>query len=818
MRKRRVVWALLLMLLASVLSPAAAETGMDGGGFLEYRVSCSEAGRENAYGYLSDDNIRTRFTMGANTTLTAEWDGDAEGLLISWYDVKCYINLAFYDEKGNLLDSTDLSVSDYRTFFPAKGARRADVTVANKSSASICELRVCAPGYEPPCVVRDEPVDLMLVLSGVSDELELMGGLLPLYTREHGIRTAIVYLGKDFGYQVQEAFRAWEALGIDVIPVFLQKDDQGATELKNMPFYWKEANTETQLLLLIEQYRPKVLVTCDPSSNMLPVRIAFTGQLTEHMIRKNWNDRSMPVQKVYHLSDEGTTVVDYTERLVTYDSATAKEAAEHAHASYRSRESYRKQIPDTGRFRLILTKVGEDTAQNDLFEHIDTGTLLQFEMPEPTTVPTEEPTAVPTPAETPTPAPAAAGTTAEPAAETEQAAETPVKEAKKQRGNVLNIVPFASAGVCVLLAAIVRGRKPIVTASLLAIAVTLAILAVILMRAGNAQSSSEKQSASASVQPAATAVPPAVRESETPEPTAEPTPESTPEPTPEPFAEFFRQEGEPEEVVVSDYENGHWEYRSDILAVIIDREITRERNNHPYCKYIAHVYMRNTNSFRPIVTWPHQLQAMAAAAPWRLARANRAVLAVTGDNLNDADVAFKGILLRNGVLYSDGKGQDTMVIDDDLTMRIVHQQELSGRDLMDSGVLHSFSFGPVLVENGKVNPDADKHFVAGENPRCGVGMIEPGHFLVIVSDGRDYKRAYGYKMSEFAQIFADHGAQVAYNLDGGSSSGMVFMGEHINWHSGDPQRTWADGLAWGYSELIPGPHDPIKRPGERSFY
>lgn len=269
--------------------------------------------------------------------------------------------------------------------------------------------------------------------------------------------------------------------------------------------------------------------------------------------------------------------------------------------------------------------------------------------------------------------------------------------------------------------------------------------------------------------------------------------------------------------MVVDYDQGHWEYRSDILSVIIDRELTRERQNHPYCKYVAHVRMRDVNCFRTAVSSRYEI-AMANEVPWRMARSYRAVLAITGDNINNADISMKGVLIRNGILYADNGGDDTMVIGDDLTMRVYHAREVSGLDLLDSGVVASYSFGPILVENGQVNPNVGKHRVARENPRCGVGMIEPGHFIVIVSDGRDARRAYGYTLDEFAKLFADRGAQVAYNLDGGSSAAMVFMGEHVNWHSADPQRTWADALIWGYSRLVPNVTAPITHTGDGSRY
>ena len=61
----------------------------------------------------------------------------------------------------------------------------------------------------------------------------------------------------------------------------------------------------------------------------------------------------------------------------------------------------------------------------------------------------------------------------------------------------------------------------------------------------------------------------------------------------------------------------------------------------------------------------------------------------------------------------------------------------------------------------------------------------------------------------------DRGAKVAYNLDGGASAAMVFMGEHINWQSAKAgQRTWADAMIWGYSRLVPKVTDEVNHYGD----
>ena len=53
-------------------------------------------------------------------------------------------------------------------------------------------------------------------------------------------------------------------------------------------------------------------------------------------------------------------------------------------------------------------------------------------------------------------------------------------------------------------------------------------------------------------------------------------------------------------------------------------------------------------------------------------------------------------------------------------------------------------------------------------------------FLFVVVDGRSTGYSRGMTMTEFAQVFADLGAETAYNLDGGGSSAMVFNGQLVN--------------------------------------
>jgi len=83
-------------------------------------------------------------------------------------------------------------------------------------------------------------------------------------------------------------------------------------------------------------------------------------------------------------------------------------------------------------------------------------------------------------------------------------------------------------------------------------------------------------------------------------------------------------------------------------------------------------------------------------------------------------------------------------------------------------------------------------------------MIEPYHFLLVVVDGRRANYSSGMTMQELAEIFVKYGCAVAYNLDGGKSATMSFMGNNISMYGGKTtgQRPVKDALMYGVSEKV----------------
>lgn len=116
-------------------------------------------------------------------------------------------------------------------------------------------------------------------------------------------------------------------------------------------------------------------------------------------------------------------------------------------------------------------------------------------------------------------------------------------------------------------------------------------------------------------------------------------------------------------------------------------------------------------------------------------------------------------------------------------MKVFFSNETTAQVLLKQGVQNALSFGPALVRDGKICTNLKKSHVYRNNPRSGIGMIEKGHYIGIVVQGRGFDKSRGVNLDEFARLFINHVCKIAYNLDGGQSTAMVFMGKALNNHT-----------------------------------
>lgn len=188
-----------------------------------------------------------------------------------------------------------------------------------------------------------------------------------------------------------------------------------------------------------------------------------------------------------------------------------------------------------------------------------------------------------------------------------------------------------------------------------------------------------------------------------------------------------------------------------------------------------------------------------------IAERNGAVFAVNGDYYGFRE---KGYVLRNGYLYRSASntkypyGED-LVIWEDGSFEVIHEDAYTAEELEEAGARQVFSFGPALVNNGRIQVIEGEEVERAQitNPRTAIGMIEPLHYIMVVSDGRT-EESIGLPLDRLAEVMLEQGCTVAYNLDGGGSSTIWFLGKVLNKPTtyGDvfEERTISDILYVGY--------------------
>ena len=102
---------------------------------------------------------------------------------------------------------------------------------------------------------------------------------------------------------------------------------------------------------------------------------------------------------------------------------------------------------------------------------------------------------------------------------------------------------------------------------------------------------------------------------------------------------------------------------------------------------------------------------------------------------------------------------------------------MTGQECLDRGIRDAVSFGPTFIVNGKAMEVAGSG--GGLNPRTVLGQRADGAVLMLVIDGRQ-SHSIGATYKDCIDVMLQYGAVNAANLDGGSSSMLVYNGEVQN--------------------------------------
>lgn len=173
----------------------------------------------------------------------------------------------------------------------------------------------------------------------------------------------------------------------------------------------------------------------------------------------------------------------------------------------------------------------------------------------------------------------------------------------------------------------------------------------------------------------------------------------------------------------------------------------------------------------------------------------KAVLAVNGDSYSNNRHKDNGTIIRNGVIYRSRQSDaETCVLNWDGTMDIYQPGQVDIQELIKKGAYQSWIFGPSLLdENGKAKDSFYTwDYIRESHPRTAIGYYEPGHYCLLLVDGRQ-SASRGMFPDEMSALFEQLGCKKAYNLDGGHCSFMIYRGKTAN-NPYKPEKKVSDGI------------------------
>lgn len=105
-------------------------------------------------------------------------------------------------------------------------------------------------------------------------------------------------------------------------------------------------------------------------------------------------------------------------------------------------------------------------------------------------------------------------------------------------------------------------------------------------------------------------------------------------------------------------------------------------------------------------------------------------------------------------------------------------EKMNATEVKQNNIQEAVTFYPPLIVDGKPIVKGDGG--AGIAPRTGIGQTADGTIIFVVIDGRQPTWSIGATYRDLMNVFIEYEAVTAVNLDGGSSSEMVYNGKVIN--------------------------------------
>ena len=238
------------------------------------------------------------------------------------------------------------------------------------------------------------------------------------------------------------------------------------------------------------------------------------------------------------------------------------------------------------------------------------------------------------------------------------------------------------------------------------------------------------------------------------------------------------------------YEIGLMEYQDPSILVTRQSERVPLPDGKETRLYVLRIKIADPSQLRTASMQGFDKLNRAGDIAFMANRVN-AVVAFGGDYYcGDA----KRFVLRQGIVYKESMGSnlDLLLIDEDGDFNIIlakdHPEEMDKTQVNGKKVVNALCFGPALIKDGQKNTNLDSfptHCDPEEqHERLAFCQIGPLEYMVVACAHR------GLTLPELTDmiLMLEPNVQQAYNLDGGISTQLLFLGRRINNTSGEARK------------------------------
>lgn len=162
---------------------------------------------------------------------------------------------------------------------------------------------------------------------------------------------------------------------------------------------------------------------------------------------------------------------------------------------------------------------------------------------------------------------------------------------------------------------------------------------------------------------------------------------------------------------------------------------------------------------------------------------NQAIAGINGGGFYDPNAqgngAFPdGITVQDGrIVHNNTADAEVNIIGFDNKDRLV-LKNMNTSQIYANNIQNAVTFHPNLILDNKPLIQGDGGW--GIAPRTGIGQKADGTVIFVVIDGRQPSWSMGATLRDLMNVFIEYGAVNAANLDGGSSTEMIYDGQVIN--------------------------------------